>query len=166
MKNLLLTAFVLLFSMSLINAQEITETKSKNKKEEKLRIKIKDNGKPDVYVNGKKFNFSIELIDQSKIESVNVIKGELALKNYNAPNGVILIKTKEIKGSNNSIVTSKKKVSKKNPMVIIDGKVSDKKTLDKLSPNNIESINIIKDELAMKKYKAKNGVIVVRTKKK
>ena len=51
------------------------------------------------------------------------------------------------------------------PMVIIDSEKSDRQALNKLSPNDIESINVVKGEQAMKKYKAANGVIIVITKK-
>ena len=43
---------------------------------------------------GKKFDFSIDLIDQSKIESINILKSEEAKALYNTSNGVILITTK------------------------------------------------------------------------
>ena len=50
-------------------------------------------------------------------------------------------------------------------MVIIDGEKSNQETLKKLSPNDIESINVVKGEQAMKKYKAANGIVIVKTKK-
>lgn len=161
MKNLFLTTFLLL-SISLTQAQQNNKKNGKNQKQEKIVIEVKENGKPDVYVDGKKFDFPIEIIDQSKIESVSVLKDELAIKEYNAPNGVILIKTKKEKEP----ATSKISGIKENPMIIIDGKVSNKKVLEKLSPRYIESINIIKDKQAMIKYNATNGVIIVTTKKK
>ena len=164
MKNLLLTTFLMLLSISLTQAQQNIEKKDKNQKQERLIVKVKEKGKPDVYVNGKKFDFPIEIIDQSKIESVSVLKNELATKEYNAPNGVILIKTKKEKES--AIFNFNTSGIKKNPMIIIDGKVTDKKILEILSPGNIESISIIKDKQAMKKYNATNGVIIVTTKKK
>ena len=51
-------------------------------------------------------------------------------------------------------------------MVIINGKVSDKKTLDKLNPNDIEKMEVFKGEQAIKKYNSPNGVIIITTKKK
>ncbi len=162
MKNLLLTTFLMLLSISLTQAQQNNEKKDENQKQERLIVKVKQEGKPEIYVNGKKFDFPIEIIDQSKIESISVLKNELAIKEYNAPNGVILIKTKNTKESSNFNTSG----IKENPMIIVDGKVTDKKVLEKLSPDNIESINIIKDKQAMKKYNATNGVIIVTTKKK
>ena len=52
----------------------------------------------------------------------------------------------------------------KDPIIIVDGKVSDKATLEKLSPDNIESVNVIKGQKAIDKYKALNGVIIIKTK--
>jgi len=152
----------MLLSISLTQAQQNNEKKDENQKQERLIVKVKQEGKPEIYVNGKKFDFPIEIIDQSKIESISVLKNELAIKEYNAPNGVILIKTKNTKESSNFNTSG----IKENPMIIVDGKVTDKKVLEKLSPDNIESINIIKDKQAMKKYNATNGVIIVTTKKK
>ncbi len=51
------------------------------------------------------------------------------------------------------------------PMVIIDGKTYDKEIFDLLDQDKIESITVLKDETAKKKYNAPNGVILVTTKK-
>ncbi|MDX6747378.1 hypothetical protein SHK09_11290 [Polaribacter sp. PL03] len=161
MKKLLFTTIVLLFSISIIQAQK-TDSKKKDKQiKEKLYVKLKDGAKPDVYVDGKRFDFPIELIDQSKIEAVFVVKGEQAKKEYNALNGVILIKTKKTKSLDNAVVSNKKK-----PMIIINGVVSDKKTLDELKPNQIEKMEVLKGEQAIKKYNSPNGVIILTLKKK
>ena len=167
MKNLILTAYAVLLSISLIQAQEHTEENGEIAKQEKINIKLKDGAKPDIYVDGKKFDFPMDLLDVDRIESVNVIKGDKALKEYNSKNGVVLVKTKKI--------TTEKAMSKikfkgngtneKTPMIIIDGKKSDKEMLEKISPNDIESIEVFKDEQALEKYNAPNGVIIVTTKK-
>ncbi|MFT3845103.1 MAG: M56 family metallopeptidase [Lacibacter sp.] len=54
------------------------------------------------------------------------------------------------------------------PLYIIDGKEATKEEVNKLDPNSIESINVLKDESAKAVYgeKAKNGVIMIATKKK
>ena len=53
-------------------------------------------------------------------------------------------------------------------LYIIDGKESTKADLDKLPPNSIESVNVLKGAIAEKEYgdKGKNGVIKITTKKK
>ena len=169
MKKLLFTTIVLLFSISLINAQE-TESKKKVKElKEKLYVKLKDGAKPDVYVDGKKFDFPIELIDQNKIKAVFAIKGDQAKKEYNSLNGVILITTKtaeksdvsEIRIRNNDFAKGEKR-----PMIIINGIVSNKKDLDELKPDQIEKMEVLKGEKAIEKYKSPNGVIIITIKKK
>jgi hypothetical protein len=164
MKKILFTTIVLLLSINAVNAQ-------KEKKAGKwvVRAKLKEGVNPKIYVDGKVFDFPMELIDQEKIASILVVEGEQAIKKYNAPNGVVLIKTKsidksdisEIKINANSIAKDKKI-----PKVIINGKVSDKKTLDKLNPNDIEKMEVFKGEQAIKKYNSPNGVIIITTKKK
>jgi|TARA_B110000240_G_scaffold32290_1_gene34787 hypothetical protein len=169
MKKLLFITIVLLFSISLINAQE-TESKKKVKElKEKLYVKLKDGAKPDVYVDGKKFDFPIELIDQNKIKAVFAIKGDQAKKEYNSLNGVILITTKtaeksdvsEIRIRNNDFAKGEKR-----PMIIINGIVSNKKDLDELKPDQIEKMEVLKGEKAIEKYKSPNGVIIITIKKK
>ena len=98
-----------------------------------------------------------------------VVKKQEALKKYNAPNGVVLIQTKEAASFKFSDVKLKgdQKIGGKNgPKVIIDGKVSNKKTLDRLKPDQIEKMKIIKGKQAIKKYNAPKGVILITTKKK
>lgn len=169
MKKLLLTACAVFLVVSIIQAQETEEIKGNNQKQEKLFVKVKDDAKPDIYVDGKKFDFPLDLLDPKKIESLSVIKDEQAIKEYSAPNGVLLIKTKKKIESNNSKIKirgTKSMVSEKAPMIIIDGEViPDKEILEKLSPDDVESIKIVKDEQAMEKYNAPNGVVIVTTKK-
>ncbi|NJB37429.1 M56 family metallopeptidase [Croceivirga sp. JEA036] len=54
------------------------------------------------------------------------------------------------------------------PLYYIDGKVATKKQIDKLSPDLIKSVNVLKGEKAVEKYgeKAQHGVIEITTKKK
>ncbi|PPK95432.1 hypothetical protein LY01_01019 [Nonlabens xylanidelens] len=162
MKNLILTLCALLLSISIIQAQENKKTVDNSSNKEKLHIKIKDGAKPDIYVDGKKFDFPMDILDSDMIESVSVVKGDKALKEYNSKNGVVLIVTKK---KNAEIDNASANNEGKAPMIIINGKNSDRKTLEKLSPDDIESIEVFKDERALKKYNATNGVIVVTTKK-
>jgi hypothetical protein len=55
----------------------------------------------------------------------------------------------------------------KDPMIFIDGKKANKKKMDKLNPDQIESINVWKGDKAVEKYgkKAEDGVIEITTKK-
>ncbi|QXP54854.1 hypothetical protein H0I25_12240 [Cellulophaga sp. HaHa_2_95] len=163
MRKLILTACVLVCSISFVTAQEINIEKKDDQPKEKLHVKVKEGAEPDIYVDGKKFEFSMDLIDNEMIASVAVIKSDKALKEYNAPNGVILITTHKNKEANQS----KEGINFKNeePVILINGNVATKEMLDKLSPDVIEKIEIFKDEKAIEKYGAPNGAIIVTTKK-
>lgn len=143
--------------------------------QDKIHVELKD-AKPDIYIDGKKYGYEIyDLLDQDKIATVNVLKGEWAKAEYNAPNGVILITTKKAAQKANKQKDSPIDVEEDSkvrirsedgtePIIIIDGKVADRKTLSKLSPKDIESIDVLKGEKALKKHNAPNGVIIVNTK--
>lgn len=148
-----------------------------------VKISLKDGAEPDVYIDGIKYDHQIiSLLDPAKIKSMNVLKSDKALEEYNAPNGVILITStnsdEEVKPSDtefkirktsdadpNASTTIKIRGGEGDPMVIIDGKVASKEELSKLSPESIEKINVIKDEKAKKEYNSETGVIIVTTKK-
>jgi hypothetical protein len=167
MKKVGFTIIAMLFSVLIMKAQEV-EVK-KNSKEEKLYFKVKEGAKPAIYVDGKKFNFPIELIDQTRIQSMSVLTNENAVKLYNEPNGVILITTKTIANINASefrVEADKSLFLKNEPIVILDGKVTTQEILKKLNPDNIESVDVVKGEKALKEYNAPNGVIIIVTKKK
>jgi len=128
MRNLILTACALLFSISLLQAQEFKLEKTKKNNKEKIHVKVKEGAEPDIYVDGKKFDFSMEKYESDKTLGKTKFKGE-------------------------------------SPVIIINGKVSSKEKLDKLSPNDIEKVEVFKDKSAIKKYNAPNGAIVITTKK-
>ena len=155
MKKILIVTCVFYLSTSNILAQD------------KLKVELKEAPKPDIYIDGKKYDHDIfDLLDQSKIESVNVIKDEKALKEYNAPNGVIIIKTK--KAAQQIVTVDEKEVnvtdSDKDPVIVIDGKISNRETLSKLAPDDIETIDVLKGQAAIEKYNAPNGAVIVKTK--
>ena len=110
----------------------------------------------------------MELIDQSKIAAVFIVKGEDAITKYNAPEGVVLITTKKLGATpiSDLDVSYKRDIATNNdPKIIVDGKVVDKATLDKLKPETIDKMEVLKGENAMDKYNAPNGVIIITTKK-
>ncbi|WP_439133010.1 hypothetical protein [Polaribacter sp.] len=162
MKKILFTIVIILCSFSVVQAQD---EKSEN---ENLLVQLQDGAKPKIIVDGKVFDFPIELIDQSKIASMFVVKGKEAIKKYDAPNGVILIVTKEadrFKFPKIQLKEDKKLGAKNGPKIIVDGKEVDKKILDKISPNTIEKMEIVKGKKAKDTYNAPNGVIIITTKK-
>lgn len=134
--------------------------------QDKVKIDIKEDPKPDVYIDGKKYDRAIfDLLDQDKIESVSIVKGEKALKEYDAPNGVVLIVTKKAaRMANPEEKKDEAKDGDKEPMIIVDGKVASRKELSKISPNDIEAIEVLKGDKAMKQYNAPYGVVIVKTK--
>ena len=164
MKNLILTTCLICLSV-MSQAQDAIIKKDNNQQNESLYIKLKDGASPDVYIDGKKYDSAIvDLLDPDKIESITVIKGEQAIKEYNAKNGVLVISTKK-KTESNIFIKENRVRDEKMPKVIIDDKLSDKEGLSKLSPDNILSIDVIKGETAEKEYGSPNGVIIVTTKK-
>tara|TARA_R110002050_G_scaffold215386_2_gene351478 strand:- start:68 stop:517 length:450 start_codon:yes stop_codon:yes gene_type:complete len=146
----------------------ILSAKAQEKEDkENLLVKIQEGAKPLIYVDGKIFDFPLELIDQSKIASIMVVEKQEALKKYNAPNGVVLIQTKEVTSFNFSdkVKEDKKIFDKNGPKIIVDGKIRDKKFLETLKLDNIDKMEIVKSDKAIKKYNAPNGVIIITTKK-
>ena len=133
--------------------------------QDKLKIALKSDPKPDVYIDGKKYDPAIvDLLDNEKIKSVKVIKGDEAKEEYNAPNGVILITSKNASEADNFDAKIKDGLLKSAPLVYINDIPSTQDDLKKLDPSNIESIEVIKGEKAIKEYGAEGGVIKVKTK--
>jgi hypothetical protein len=185
---------ILFVTVTFLMITGIYSQKAINKIKTGVRVELKDDIKPEVYVH---------LIDNRLIENITIIKGNktkeyfenpkgfsgnpissitLVEKEderniYNSPNGVILITTRkilqgvEIKNSKSTGKKGDKKTTTGNtnknllnPLIIIDGKKSDKETLDGLDHEKIKTISILKGESA-KEYDAPNGVILVITKK-
>lgn len=173
MKKIILATVLILYSILAAQSQKKEEPKTsvvKEKKENKenLLIKLQDGAKPKIIVDGKVFDFPIELIDQSKIETVFVVKGKEAINKYDAPNGVVLITTKQAKQLDFSNIDIKQQPNienKNGPKIILDGKVVNRKILDTLSSSKIERINVVKGDKAKEEYDAPNGVILITTKK-
>ena len=177
MRNLIFIISIICLFISIGNAQNIKdESGGKPDKRENLSFVLKDSLKPDVYIDGKKYDADIvNLLDQSLISSIDVVKGKKALEEYDAPNGVVIIQTKKNAGKPDFKIDSKSGDSEikiehdsdptVTPLIMIDGKISDHEMLSKFSPDDIESIEVVKGEAAEKKYKAKHGVVIVKTKK-
>ena len=172
MKQILLTLLCVTLSMNSLEAQQKDEKKGVK---ESIKVKFKDGAKPMIFVDGKPFDFPVELIDPDKIASVSVLKGKAAMDKFNAPNGAILVITKKgaeaAKLNGTYFKIREKGVSEvfsndKKPIIIIDGKVSSREVLTRLNTKDIEKIDVIKGERSEKEYKTKNGVIRITTKKK
>lgn len=141
---------------------------------------------PLYIVDGKKVEDGIKHIDPDNIESISVLKDKNATEYYGeeGKNGVIIVSTKGNE-SNTKIVdetrshspqTVKESASptfnenEKNnqtPLILVDGKEVSANVMNSISPDNIESINVLKGETATYAYgdKGKYGVILIQTKK-
>ncbi|XOV93096.1 MAG: hypothetical protein ACFHWX_00005 [Bacteroidota bacterium] len=174
MKKIIFIINLCFFSTSMVWAQN----QDIEKIEKQLGIYFKESVQPVIYVDGKKYpNEFFDLIDSDKIKSVVVMKDSVALKKYNAPNGVVWITTKETGTEmevvkNETIKTEDKKIVIKNeinslyPLIIIDGTVATPEFLKSVSREDIATIEVIKGESAAAKgYDAPNGVVIIKTKK-
>lgn len=140
--------------------------------------------------------FDISNLSSESIKSVTILKDKSALSLYGTKgeNGVVVITLKEgaqkIDGKtevkNEIRVIGINKIDKnspdsvkseirikstgnvQNPLYVIDGEViKEGGDINTIKPENIESINILKDKTAIEKYgeRAKNGVIEITLKK-
>ncbi|BAX82004.1 TonB-dependent receptor plug domain-containing protein [Labilibaculum antarcticum] len=149
----------------------ITSKSNDQKKNSTSKLNLGDlNNSPLYFLDGEKiYREEMDQIKPESIESMNVIKGEQAIKKYGkkGTNGVIEI-TSKIQSSKNAPVVKIKGASINNPLYIVDGKKISAKKANKINPDDIESMDVLKGENAIKKYgeEAKNGVIVITLKTK
>ncbi len=111
-------------------------------------------------------------IDANTIESVDVLKGDDAIKKYGekGKNGVVVITLKSINSSpspSTTLIKPKETDAVKEyekALKVIDGKIVTNEELQKLDANSIYSISVLKGE---NKYgeKGRDGVIEITTKK-
>jgi TonB-dependent SusC/RagA subfamily outer membrane receptor len=120
----------------------------------------------------KSAGFSAGSIDPSKIYSMDILKGEQALKFYGEKggSGVVVISTKEFMDKHRTIRIGVPPDSAHQPLYIVDGVAMPNSAapLQNINPSDIESISVIKDAAARAIYgeKGKNGVILITMKKK
>ncbi|PKQ46107.1 M56 family metallopeptidase [Confluentibacter flavum] len=152
------------------------------------RIRIRGIGETPLYIiNGKEVTEDIvKALNPDNIESVNVLKDEKHTKIYGdkGKNGVVEITLKESIKLNSDIkvtgyatkldstttirIGHKLDIGKdKHPLILVDGKELPQEEFEKLNPDTVESMTVLKDETATKKYgkKGKNGFIEITTKK-
>lgn len=164
MKKILLLLSLFVFGAMQVNAQE---TKKEKEQLSSLMIEIKEGKTPELYIDGVKYDIAIlDVLDPDKIESIDIFKNE---KIDNDVIKIVTTKNKKVTknvDSENFRADVNAQKGDIEPMIIIDGKVVKKGKLDKLNPENIESIRVIKGDDAVENYNAPNGVILVITKKK
>jgi hypothetical protein len=116
--------------------------------------------------------FSPASIDPTNIYSMDILKGEHAFKFYGekGKNGVVVILTKEFMDKHKVMRIGIPPDSAHQPLYIVDGVEIPHSAapLQKINPDDIESISVINPEAAKAVYgeKGKNGVILITMKKK
>lgn len=120
-------------------------------------------------------------LNPNDIESISVLKDASATAIYGskANNGVIIVTTKAYAKAHKAEEAPSVEISrrlmfgitgfepKSSPLYVVDNKEMEKEQIQKLSPDSIQSMNVLKGEEATKKHgdKGKNGVIEITTKK-
>ena len=131
-------------------------------------------GNPLVILDGKNLTKEeVDTIDLKTCVSISVLKGESATDLYGeqATNGVIIITSKKGTNTVGSLIEKLKRdgivanAKDGKPIFIIDGKETD--NIENIPPEGIESVSILKDQSAVTIFgeKAKNGVVMITTKK-
>lgn len=97
--------------------------------------------------------YELTKVDEKNIDHIYVLKDKQAIEKYG------------VKGAKGVIEIYTKKELPDNVLYIVDEVIRDKEYLNDIKPEQIKSINVIKDESAVKRYgeKAKNGVLEVTT---
>ncbi len=131
---------------------------------------------PLIIIDGKRMpkDFNLDSLNPDEIDSMSVLKdtGAESLYGEDGKNGVIIITTKKLK--NGIEFTGKADAgvriieNDKKPLYIIDGIQATSEKMKELKPDEIESISVLKNDqgtVAMYGEKAKDGVILITTKK-
>ncbi len=123
----------------------------------------------------------LKTLDQSTIKAVNVLKGDKAIEKYGekAKDGAIEIYINSAAPKKADVVVvegratqagpdSKSTLSSFKGLIIVDGVEISNSALENIDSNNVESMNVLKGESALKKYgaKGKDGAVEITTKKK
>ncbi|MCE5321234.1 MAG: TonB-dependent receptor plug domain-containing protein [Bacteroidales bacterium] len=128
-----------------------------------------------VFVDGvEKDMDALKEINSKEISEVRVLKNEKAMKQYGekAKDGVIVVTTKVINtngeknvNSNANIVINMKEGMDK-ALYVVDGIKQKGGDLNKIDPNTIATVDVLKGEAATRLYgdDAKNGVVIISTK--
>lgn len=168
MKRMLVLPAVLLLLSATVEAQEKIIVKTDKNNEMSVAV-IEKEKIPVLIIDGKRYDSDVlRLLDNDLIARVDVYKGDEARKLYDEP-AVIVVTTKE-KAKEKQEVKIRFKLPEEGaadtPVYVIDGKVAESGEIEGISPDNIESITVLKDEESKKKYNSDSGVILIVTKKK
>jgi TonB family protein len=137
-----------------------------------IRQKDGSDAQPVFVVDGEVVK-ELDKLDPESIESVSVFKDSDSeeVKKYKAKDGVVVITTKKAAAVSDEkeelpkyIAITHKDGSDAQPVFVLDGEVV--KEIDNLDSESIESVSVYKDSESevVKKYNAKNGVVMITTK--
>ncbi len=101
-----------------------------------------------------------------KVERNTDILKEKLKQDYTKPKFVTQTYTDTIKNVRIGPCTSKRWDATNHPLIVVDGVVKEFSSLESVNPNDIQSIEILKDQKATEKFgeKAKFGVILITMK--
>ena len=147
--------------------------KDKNFLEETIK-KISKEGKiskkPVVVIDGVPYRYDIELkskkleISKEDISKIESLKHDVGIAIYGkaAKAGVLIVTTKS------KLAKKEESIDNKTILYLLDDKAITKSELEKISPDDIESIDVIKGKENTMKYTQENydGVIIIHLKKK
>lgn len=165
-------------------AKEAKEAKTPPKpvvKEIRLRSEGAGQDKqPFIVVDGEPAATGLNGIDPNDIESISVLKGEQATSLYGkkGENGVILVTSKEnaattVEQENSTAVEVSSEAGVEirgagieNALYVVDGEITSAEEANDISPDEIQSVSVLKDKSATDKYgeKGEAGVIEITTK--
>ncbi len=183
MKNCLYLLLIILSLVSCSSNRYVLSDTDGNK--DFLKQKIDEfkktegiSNKPIIVVDGKPYRYTHELkenklkLSKSDIKKIDVLKKDVGIRIYGefAEAGVLLITTKSelITNKEESYINSESKsLDESKIFILVDGKEFPKEDLEKISPNDIESVTVIKNKEEIKKYTSKeyDGVIIIVMKK-
>ena len=136
-------------------------------KEHKIHVIGSNGEKPLTIIDGKETEEEIlRTMDPGMIDKVEVLKGEMAIKEYGekGKDGVIKITTK--KNGDKSFfpapppLTDMKEIDWSQTKVIVDGKEVSEKEFKDLDPNNIGEMEVFKGDKAREKYGKPNAIVI------
>ncbi|MEZ4855227.1 MAG: hypothetical protein R2812_01975 [Gelidibacter sp.] len=156
--------------------------KDQDKKDSEFLIRkineAKTNGeltsnKPIIVVDGKPKRYHFELKEnkldfyKSDIKKIDILKNDVGIRIYGefAKKGVVVITTKNLDKEAETSLTSL--VKNKNVLIFLDGNEATNDDIQKVDPNDVDTVEVLKKEAAKKLFPDKDldGLIYIKTKK-
>jgi len=163
----LLLTLLIYCGFTTVSAQEIQSNSTISLKSEKPLFVV--NGEPTTYDD-------LSSIKPNDIESIEVLKNQKAIDQFAeaGKNGVVLITLKNFKkpevteepDHRASTIKVHSLSTHTQALFILDGKIIQQNDVEKINPQSIESIEVLKGDKAINQYgdKGKNGVVVITSK--